>query len=287
MLIGVINAYGTLIKKGWGGHVPEFHAAPIAKTSRPLSIKLVSINDASDDSKRRWSFPRLNVAAEVPSPAFAWELITLRHVLRKVDPTFVDPRSSHSREIGSDFTRLFQRWLHHVVSTDSLRPYPYVESNGISEILNRDVVANLPAMRFVEIEGSNVNRAIHANPSALTSYLSIMINFVGIAHRAPLKDGEESIDRSGREYAASRNSRYGVVIFTQPNKTAINEDFRFHWQYLPFGVAALMVGVYGVFLLMYALSDEGTSIILLKGLGFSVGGWLAGVFFLFHWLSQQ
>jgi hypothetical protein len=26
---------------------------------------------------------------------------------------------------------------------------------------------------------------------------------------------------------------------------------------------------------------------LLKGLGLSIGGWLAGVFFLFHWLYQQ
>ena len=64
-------------------------------------------------------------------------------------------------------------------------------------------------------------------------------------------------------------------------------DFKFHWYWLPFGVLSLLLSGYGFLLFLFGLGDKGSSIILLKGLGLAIGGWIGGVFFLFHWLNQQ
>ena len=111
-------------------------------------------------------------------------------------------------------------------------------------------------------------------------------DLIGLSHSAPLKDSEHSVDSGRREDQESGYGRHSIVVFSQPNEAGIQDDFNFHWQYLPLGIGSLLAGIYGVCLLIYALSDEGTGIILLKGLGLSVGGWLAGVFFLIHWLYQ-
>ena len=117
--------------------------------------------------------------------------------------------------------------------------------------------------------------------SALHGYQRIMINPVGFKHGARLNSSEDGINCRDYDYRNSRSSNYRLVVL------GITKPFEFHWQWLPFGIGGLILCVYGYFLFLFGLTNEGSSIILLKGLGFSIGGWLAGVFCLFHWLYQQ
>jgi hypothetical protein len=105
------------------------------------------------------------------------------------------------------------------------------------------------------------------------------------SHRVPLECGDDGVSSSGEEYESSKASDYGAVIDRVLDP--VQDSFKFHWYWFPFGFLALLLGVYGLFLLIYALSGEGPGIILFKGLGLCIGGWCVGVFCFFHWLYQQ
>jgi hypothetical protein len=152
----------------------------------------------------------------------------------------------------------------------------------------------------VEKDAVMVDANFNRGESGVRSYPRTMVNdqsiscslssALGSDSRAisslPLQASEYSIYGRHEENSYGENSGDSVVILVQPRKASVDEKFHFHWQYLPFGIGALLLGGYGVRLLRYALGDKGTGIILLKGLGFSIGGWIAAVFCLFHWLSQ-
>ncbi len=184
------------------------------------------------------------------------------------------------------FDAVYKFFLGWVVFADCKRGY-YFNRWCVPTVLSfreeSPVLLNF-SRRLLSGVAARVN-ILEMNEGALHSYKGIVVDSIGVEHSARLNPSENCVNRSDPENADGRASGYGIVVLgvAKPFENA----FKFHWYWLPFGIAFLLLFAYGFLLFLYGLGDEGSSVILLKGLGLSIGGWLAGVFCLFHWLYQQ
>jgi hypothetical protein len=126
---------------------------------------------------------------------------------------------------------------------------------------------------------------LESNISSLNGLQRIAVDSVGFFQREPLQDCEKRIDGRNKNSQGSASSSYiGMVLrLSQP----FEYRFKFDWIWLPFGIAGLVYLVYGVVVFIVSFGNEGSGVMLFKGIGYLAGGWIAPVFCLFHWVYQQ
>jgi hypothetical protein len=124
--------------------------------------------------------------------------------------------------------------------------------------------------------GSDMLREIYE--SSLHRFKSFVVDLVRFAHCAPLQNCENRISSRNDEDSDGAYGNDRVVILSSESETS----FQFHWKWFPFGALGVICLVYGVVVSIVGLSNEGSSVMLLKGIWFSVLGWLATFFCFLH-----
>jgi hypothetical protein len=114
-----------------------------------------------------------------------------------------------------------------------------------------------------------------------------------IASRNPFETSERYIERIYYDKNESQNRNYGAGVIRvlneapstrhqTPNATE-HVNHRFEWiVWLPAVFLGIGVSFYGLCLLYLSFGDSGSGVMLLKGIGFLVSGWIIAAFSLFH-----
>jgi len=273
--------YRSRIQQQWqlrGKNVAGVTVHIISKLSVPNFTKLVFVDKASHD--KNYACSSFERHTSEPSAMFlrrehkfSGDVCDCGHL--GVSRRLYSPRTSEVSindiatisNCGSDFLQ----------SCYDFRTDPEMGSDRVSVILGGHNIGY--SRRFGSVANIRyVHRHAYANPSTTRSGY-------GIAGFFPLESSKNRIDHSDDD---NRNRGYsGNYVMARRVAQPFDQISKFHWVWFLFGCVCIVILSYGVLLFMYGLGDRGSGVILLKGLGLSVVGWIGGVFFLFHWLYQR
>lgn len=127
--------------------------------------------------------------------------------------------------------------------------------------------------------------ASNIDPSTLAEHQGVMSNLIGVLNSTPLKSGKYRVRNTGEKYE-HREYRHQATRVLRLDDEVPPSFHNFNWIFFLIGIGGLGIGIYGIMLCHLSFGDAGSGIMLLKGIGCVITGWLAAVFGLFHWLNQ-
>jgi hypothetical protein len=159
-LVGIIHAKRTLITPPRDCIFCVFRL--ITKPRPPFLVKLISVDEATDNGQRGFCYPFLDCAGEMVSTNLTGEHNPGGHFFRQFSKITLYFSFIDAGHVSGFLASRFAGWLHLIPCTDCFRANPDVKRDRISKVLDGyDAFSNVTGQRF------NRYRTVYSYPSAL------------------------------------------------------------------------------------------------------------------------